>query len=110
MESCIFCKIVQGKLPSKKAYEDDEYLAFYDIQPVAKTHLIFIPKKHVRSLLDSEASSNLVGGLIEKLRSYARGSQLDGYRLVINTEASGGQTVFHLHAHLIAGPGISNHI
>lgn len=107
MSSCLFCKIVAGEIPSKKVYEDEHVFAFRDIQPMAQTHVLFVPKVHARSLMDKAATPELVSHVVEALRSYARDQNLTGYRVVMNTEASGGQTVFHLHAHLISGRQLS---
>lgn len=107
---CIFCKIVEGKIPSRKAYEDDEVLAFHDIHPWAPVHVLLIPKRHIESMAHVEAGdAPLLGkmlALVPKLaaqegcRPYPEG----GFRLVANTGGDGGQEVPHLHFHLIGGP------
>jgi histidine triad (HIT) family protein len=108
--SCIFCKIVEGQIPSKKLYEDDEFLAFHDINPWAPIHFLIIPKKHIVSLAHVTAEdAPLLGrmmALIPKLaleagcEPYPEG----GYRVVTNTGKNGGQEVHHLHIHVMGGP------
>ncbi|HVZ44628.1 MAG TPA: histidine triad nucleotide-binding protein [Ramlibacter sp.] len=108
--NCIFCKIVEGKIPSKKVYEDDDILAFHDIHPWAPVHFLMIPKRHIASLAhaqpkDAEVLGRmmaLVGELAMKegARPYPEG----GFRVVVNTGADGGQEVHHLHLHVIGGP------
>ena len=105
-QDCIFCKIVDGTIPSAKLYEDDVCLAFNDLTPQAPTHILVIPKKHVDSLAKSEANhKDMLGHLLLSAAEIAReqGFSDDGYRVVINTNVDGGQTVFHLHVHLLAG-------
>lgn len=102
---CIFCKIIDGSIPSKKVYEDDKIVAFYDTSPQAPTHVVIIPKKHIESTnaLDEENCEN-VGYLFSKIPQIAKSLGLDGgYRVVNNCGADGGQTVFHLHFHLLGG-------
>jgi histidine triad (HIT) family protein len=108
--NCLFCKIAEGKIPSKKVYEDDDLLAFHDIHPWAPVHFLMIPKRHVASLAQvDEADAPVLGrmlALVPKLalqegcRPYPQG----GYRVVINTGDDGGQEVHHLHVHVIGGP------
>ena len=104
MKDCIFCKIGNGEIPSPKLFENDEFFCVRDIQPTAKTHLLVIPKQHV-SGLDSVFEN--APGLTEKLFktsveiARAQGLLPGGYRSVINTGKEGGQTVFHLHLHLM---------
>ena len=105
MEDCIFCKIIAGTILCKKVYEDDDILAFHDIHPVAPVHFMVIPKLHVPSLMEVDASHQaLLGKLL------AVGSKLaleqgcsDGWRTVINTGRVGRQEVYHLHIHVIGG-------
>lgn len=103
---CIFCKIIQGELPSKKVYEDDNVLAFHDIQPVAPVHILFIPKKHIHSM-DAVASDewSLIADIHKAAQHVARdlGIAESGYRLLNNCGPDSGQVVFHLHYHLLAG-------
>jgi histidine triad (HIT) family protein len=102
---CLFCKIVAGTIPSKRVYEDDLSLCFADINPEAPTHLLIIPKEHIASQAHAqEEHAALLGHLMAKAASIARSSGLDrGYRVVINTGPDGGQTVDHLHLHLLGG-------
>ncbi|MDE2600504.1 MAG: histidine triad nucleotide-binding protein [Rhodocyclaceae bacterium] len=106
MSDCIFCKIVEGKIPSKKVYEDDEFLAFHDINPAAPVHILVIPKQHVESLKDcNESHAPMLGKLFVKLAAIALDQGLvDGYRTIVNTGRVGGQEVYHLHAHILGGP------
>jgi histidine triad (HIT) family protein len=105
MEDCIFCKIVEGKIPSRKVYEDDLVFAFHDIHPVAPVHLLLVPKEHVVSMADLEAKHEpAMGRLMVVARRLAAetGSQ-DGFRTIVNTGRVGRQEVMHLHMHLIGG-------
>lgn len=106
VSDCIFCKIVDGSIPSTKVYEDDVCIAFNDLTPQAPTHILVIPKEHVDSLAKTEANhKDTLGHLLLFAAEIARekGFADDGYRVVINTNVDGGQTVFHLHVHLLAG-------
>ena len=103
---CIFCKIAAGDIPATKVYEDDICIAFNDLSPQAPTHILIIPREHVDSL--DKATSNekeVLGHLLLAAADIARdqGFAENGYRVVINTNSDGGQTVFHLHVHLLAG-------
>lgn len=104
--SCIFCKIIAGEIPAQKIHEDDRYIAIRDIQPQAKQHLLVLPREHVVSM--SDASAELMGGLMEAGTRVAREQGLlpSGFRAVINTGAHGGQTVFHLHLHILGGESL----
>ena len=106
MNDCLFCKIVRGEIPSTSVYEDDVCMAFDDLSPQAPTHILVIPRQHLDSM-DKAAPENkeMLGHLLLISAEIARqnGFANDGYRLVINTNADGGQTVFHLHVHLLAG-------
>jgi histidine triad (HIT) family protein len=105
-ENCIFCKIAAGEIPSTRVYEDDVCVAFNDLTPQAPTHILIIPRDHVDSL-DKAAKSDqdTLGHLLLTAAKIARDNSFaeNGYRVVINTNADGGQTVFHLHVHLLAG-------
>jgi histidine triad (HIT) family protein len=105
MTDCIFCKIVAGEIPSKKVYEDDEVLAFHDINPAAPIHFMIIPKRHVNSLEACDMSHQAVLGKILLLApKLAREQGLsDGFKTVINTGVGGGQLVMHLHVHVLGG-------
>ena len=105
MSDCLFCKIIAGEIPSKKVYEDDRVFAFEDIQPAAPTHVLIVPKRHFAGLKEAEASDaeiigycNLVAAKLGRERNIE-----DGYRTVLNVGPRSGQSVFHLHLHLIGG-------
>lgn len=106
MSDCVFCKIVEGKIPCRKVYEDDEILAFHDINPVAPVHFMIIPKKHVDSLDQvSEEHAPVLGRMMAKAGELARAQgATDGFRTIINTGRVGRQDVYHLHIHIIGGP------
>ena len=105
--ACIFCKIIEGGIPSPRVHEDDRFIVIRDIQPQAKAHFLVIPKVHVKSLADVGAShsSQVFSGLLETAVRVAdsQGLSQQGYRTVINTREWGGQTVHHLHLHLLGG-------
>jgi histidine triad (HIT) family protein len=104
--NCIFCKIVAGQIPSRKAYEDDELLAFHDINPWAPVHVLVIPKQHIATLADvgteHEALLGRMLGLAPRLMREL--GVTNGFRTVVNTGRDGGQEVFHLHMHVMGGP------
>ena len=103
---CTFCKIIAGEIPSTKVFEDELVTAFRDINPVAPTHILIIPNKHIASINDlSSVDEQLVGHLFTTAKELAaqEGIAESGYRLIINTGADSGQVVFHLHLHLIGG-------
>lgn len=103
---CIFCKIVAGKIPSRKVYEDDDMLAFHDINPLAPVHFMIIPKKHVDSLAKvTDDDAPVLGKMMAKAARLAREQgAADGFRTIINTGRIGRQDVYHLHIHIIGGP------
>lgn len=106
MEECIFCKIINKELQSNIIYEDEKSLAFKDISPQAPVHILVIPKKHIRSLVESDDSDKeLLGHLIQVARDIANENSLSdkGYRLVLNSGLEGGQSVWHVHIHLLGG-------
>lgn len=105
MTDCLFCKILAGQVPAKKVYEDDKAFAFEDIRPQAPTHVLIIPKKHIVDIKEaSEADSELIGYCNIVAARIARERGLEhGYRTVYNVGPDAGQTVFHLHLHLIGG-------
>jgi len=105
MEDCLFCKIVANEIPTKKIYEDDKVLAFGDINPQAPVHILIIPKKHIAGLDDVREEDCALLGHIQLVASkLAEDNNLfDGYRLVNNCGIDGGQTVRHLHYHLLGG-------
>jgi histidine triad (HIT) family protein len=102
---CIFCKIVAGELPCRKVYEDDELIAFHDIHPVANVHFMIVPKEHIVSLAEAQAShERLLGRILLLAPVLAKEQGLgDGFRTVINTGRGGGQEVMHLHVHVMGG-------
>ena len=103
-KNCIFCKIARGEIPSKMLVNNKELIAFRDIAPQAPTHILIVPKKHVASL-DDVSDSDLLGRMMTLAAALARqeGVARSGYRTVINTGADGGQSVDHLHVHLLGG-------
>jgi histidine triad (HIT) family protein len=104
MENCLFCRIVNKEVPSELVYEDDDTLAFKDISPQAPVHLLIIPKKHIRSTEEvNQSNKDIAGKLIWAASKIAKDLNLDGYRLVFNCNEIAGQTVFHLHCHLLGG-------
>jgi histidine triad (HIT) family protein len=106
MSECLFCKIAAGEIPCKKIYEDPEMLAFHDINPMAPVHFLVIPRKHIKSLMDIEAGdATLVGRMFDKAQELAKqlGCETQGGRFVINAKSDGGQTVDHLHIHILGG-------
>ncbi|MFD0958631.1 histidine triad nucleotide-binding protein [Paenibacillus chungangensis] len=103
---CIFCKIVEGSIPSSKVYENDSVVAFHDIQPAAPVHILIIPKKHIATMNDvAPEDHGLIGDIFAAARHIAQelGIAEDGYRLVNNVNSHGGQVVYHLHVHLLGG-------
>ena len=107
MAECLFCNIIAGKVPSTKVYEDEKLIAIEDINPQAPTHVLLIPKKHVATLLDVKGEdAELIGSLQLKAADIARERKLEaGFRLVLNCNRGAGQSVFHLHLHLLGGRG-----
>ncbi len=106
---CIFCKIAAGEIPSKKAYEDEQVLAFYDIDPQAPVHILIIPKRHIASASEiTSENSGIVAHIYEVVAKLAKDLKLEkGYRVVTNTGEDGGQTVGHMHFHLLAGRSLA---
>lgn len=103
---CLFCKIINGDIPADIVYQDDYVLGFKDVNPQAPNHLLFIPKKHIATINDLENDdAELVGKLYLAAKQVAKekGFSDDGYRLVINCNEGAGQTVFHIHLHVLAG-------
>jgi histidine triad (HIT) family protein len=106
MSDCIFCKIISGDIPSRTVFEDDLLFAFEDVNPVAPTHVLIVPKIHIPTVNDlTEEHAALAGTLLLRAREIAgeRGLSEDGYRLVLNCMSGAGQTVFHIHLHLLGG-------
>jgi len=104
MSDCLFCKIIEGSIPSDKVYEDNDVFAFRDIQPKAPTHVLVIPKIHIPTLADTKDPA-LLGNLMDKVNHIANDilNLEAGYRIVINVREGGGQEVFHLHVHILGG-------
>jgi histidine triad (HIT) family protein len=106
MADCLFCKIVRREIPATLVYEDDRVVAFNDINPQAPTHVLVVPKRHIETLNDLGAGDDqLVGELVRRATAIAgeRGLSAGGYRTVFNTNRDAGQTVFHIHLHLLGG-------
>lgn len=106
MSACLFCKIIKREIPGSIVYEDDRVLAFNDINPQAPTHVLVVPKRHIASLNDiTPEDDQIVGELVRRAAAIAsgRGISAGGYRVVFNTNRDAGQTVFHIHLHLIGG-------
>jgi histidine triad (HIT) family protein len=106
MDTCLFCKIIRREIPGKIVYEDDNVLAFEDINPQAPTHVLVIPKRHIESLNALQpADDATVGEVVRRAAAIAneRGISAGGYRTVFNTNRDAGQTVLHIHLHLIGG-------
>lgn len=107
-DGCVFCRIIKGELPSTKVYEDEDYLVFRDINPAAPTHLLVIPKQHVARLSEcGDSERTLLANLMLTAGKAAKAEGLDSFRLIINDGAEAGQTVFHLHAHILGGTKLS---
>lgn len=116
MDNCIFCKIAAGQIPSKKIYEDEDMIAFHDINPAAPVHFLIVPRQHVATLADcGEQHAALLGKMLalaprlaaEQGCAYgldAEGKPSGGFKTIINTGPDGGQEVYHLHMHVIGGP------
>ena len=109
MSDCLFCKIIERKIPASIVYEDDRILAFNDINPQGPTHVLIIPRQHIATLNDLEPEHDRVTGrLVRAAAAIARerGIADSGYRTLFNTNADAGQAVFHIHLHLIGGRGL----
>lgn len=103
---CLFCKVVSGEIPAKMIYQDESVVAFDDINPQAPQHKLIIPRKHIATLNDLQAEDNeLMGQLVQAAKTLAKQLNIaeDGYRLVMNCNPGAGQTVFHIHVHLLGG-------
>ena len=106
VDDCIFCKIVAGDIPSKNVYQDDEVIAFRDINPVAPTHVLIIPRRHIASLAElPDSETPIIGHMARVANQLAReeGIAESGYRLVVSSGEEGGQVIPHLHMHLLGG-------
>lgn len=103
---CLFCKIINGEIPSKKVYEDEQVYAFYDINPMAAVHVLIVPKQHINSMNGiTSANSSVIAHIYEVASKLAKelGISESGYRVVSNCGEDAGQTVFHLHFHILGG-------
>lgn len=109
---CIFCKIVDGSIPSAKVYEDNKMLAFKDINPQAPVHIVMIPKQHISSLNDvNEENCDIIAHIFKAIPKIVEKLELkDGYRIISNCGRDAGQTVFHLHFHLLAGKSLGENL
>ena len=109
MEDCLFCKIIKGEIPCNKVYEDDDVLAFYDIRPVAKIHILVIPKKHITSIAHMQKEDEaLIGKIYTVINKIAeeQGFKDKGFKVIVNCGEDGGQEVMHLHFHILAGENL----
>ena len=108
--ACLFCKIIAGEVPSKKVYEDDQLYAFEDINPQAPLHALIVPRRHIATLNDlTKQDDELVGSMLRRAAVIAkeRGFDSSGYRTVFNCNSAAGQTVFHIHLHVLGGRSLS---
>lgn len=108
--SCLFCKIVAGEIPAAKVYEDDRLIAFNDITPQAPMHVLVVPKQHIATLNDlSAADDGLIGSMVRAGAAIAKERGVDGpgFRTVFNCNAQAGQSVFHIHLHVLGGRALS---
>ncbi len=106
MSACLFCRIVSGEIPSKKVYEDDELVAFHDVNPQAPVHVLIVPRKHIATLNNlAPEDGTLMGRMVQRAAALAEtlGVAARGYRAVFNCNAEAGQTVFHIHLHVLGG-------
>jgi histidine triad (HIT) family protein len=106
MSNCLFCKIVEGTVPSRKLYEDADILAFHDIRPIAPVHFLIIPKQHIETLYDASMTHHVaLGKMLAMAGTLARDAgATDGFRTIVNCGRVGHQEVYHLHMHVIGGP------
>ncbi|MDE6384950.1 MAG: histidine triad nucleotide-binding protein [Eubacterium sp.] len=108
---CLFCEIINGNIPSTKVYEDDMIYAFKDINPVAPVHFLVVPKEHIGSVNDITAeNSKYVAHIFEKIPEIAKAQGIDSYRVISNCGKDAGQTVLHLHFHVIGGTELGENI
>ena len=112
MDDCIFCKIIAGEIPSQRVFEDDDVFAFRDINPQAPVHILIVPKRHIPSVADLNAeNSRYAAKCLEAAAEIAREEGLaGGFRVISNTGADSGQTVFHLHFHLLGGKALGERL
>lgn len=108
--SCLFCRIVTGEIPSKKVYEDDQLFAFEDINPQAPLHVLIVPRRHIATLNDlGNEDDALVGSMVRRAAAIAKARGVDGsgYRTVLNCNSHAGQSVFHIHLHVLGGRSLA---
>ena len=113
MQDCLFCKIIKKEIPADIVYEDEEIIAFKDIQPAAPIHILVIPKKHISSINEIELEDEaLIGKIYTKIKERAKEQDVDetGYRVIVNCGKDAGQEVMHLHFHLLAGKKLGEKI
>jgi len=113
MEDCIFCQIVKGKIPSKFLYEDDDVIVINDLHPVAPVHLLVIPKKHIPTLVDITEEDQLLMGkmmLVAKKMADKTGISEKGFKAVFNVKQWGGQSIYHIHLHVVGGAPLHIHV
>lgn len=112
MQDCIFCKIIKGEIPSNRVYEDDQVVAFHDINPKAPVHILIVPKTHLKSLIEvKDSDRKLLGDIMLSVQKIAEKLEIaeSGYKVVINNGEGAGQLVFHLHLHLLSGWSRESH-
>jgi histidine triad (HIT) family protein len=102
-EDCVFCKIVAGEIPATKVWEDDDTLTFSDLNPQAPTHVLVVPKRHIADIVELSADPAAGAALLRGIRASAEACALSEFRAVFNTGRQAGQSVFHVHAHLLGG-------
>lgn len=109
MSDCLFCKIIAGEIPSTKVYEDELVYVFKDIEPIAPFHALVVPKKHYSSILDVDDEDKIINHIFEVCKKIAKDQGFDekGFRIINNCGEDGGQSVYHLHFHLLAGKKLS---
>lgn len=112
MSDCIFCKIVNGDIPSTKVYEDESVIAFKDLNPQAPVHILVVPKKHYENVLDVEENDNIISKIYLAINKIAKqeGFEKTGFRVINNCGKDAGQTVMHMHFHVIAGKKLGENI
>lgn len=103
---CLFCKIAAGQIPSEKVFENEHLVAFNDIKPAARVHVLVVPREHIVSIKDLQTGhKNLIGEMFLAAQKIAKDKGLEGYKLIINVGREGGQVIDHLHLHLLSGEG-----
>ena len=110
MDDCIFCKIIKKEVPSTLVYENEHIYAFRDIHPQAKTHILVVTKKHISSLMETNIGAEMLKHLLEAIKEITKKEKIDlsGFRIVTNNGPDAGQTVFHLHFHVLGGEKLSD--